>query len=379
MIHELGHFVGVDHPCVDCGWSIMAATSGFSDLEQPAPVDRSAVSALYPGVPGGLGYGCDNANDCVAAPFCATVGDLSYCTQSCGNCPTGYACESISGEGDICVFSSGSLAPPVGRGETCNPTPCEEGLECLQFQQDTTEGECVAFCTPSASTNPECNEYEDCLSVTQDDSLGACIPLYGDVVVGGVCNFEEILCQRGGLCLIATEGATEGECYAECNPEATTNPSCGENDECFSVSSTDPTFGACLLAYGDVEPGEVCGDDARMCLRGSTCLLVEEGADLGVCFSDCDTASGGCPGGYVCDEDLVLGGLCKAESCNDDESVCDDGYTCTYTSASRYACATGVEPGGGCSCDAQAPNQSAQSMWAGLLLLGLVQIRRSRK
>jgi|GEM_PF-638608 len=301
LIHELGHFVGVDHPCVDCGWSIMAARSSLVDLETPAPVDRSAISALYPGVTGGMGYGCDNNNDCDAAPLCATVGALSYCTQTCGNCPDGFACQNIAGEGNICVFSEGSLAPPVGRGETCNPTPCEEGLECLQFQENTTEGECVAFCTPNAASNPECvAAYEDCFSITQDDSVGACIPVYGDVETGGTCT-DDALCQRGNLCLLNAEGSADGTCYAECNPQDATHPTCGANDECVSVSEMDATLGVCVLSYGDVEDGGDCGaDETQLCQRGSICLLVEEGADSGICFGECDTQAGGCGDNQQC-------------------------------------------------------------------------------
>jgi MYXO-CTERM domain-containing protein len=66
------------------------------------------------------------------------------------------------------------------------------------------------------------------------------------------------------------------------------------------------------------------------------------------------------------------------ESCRDDESICDDGFTCEYSPAQRYVCARGVA-GGICNC-ASTGGQGA-APWSGVAVVGVVGglLRRRRR
>jgi len=487
VMHELGHFVGVDHPCTACAWTIMSATSAY-ETEVPTSVDQAAMGALYPGTPGGLGYGCSNDNDCDAAPICATVGDLSYCTQSCGTCPDGFTCSEVSGEGDVCVFAGGALAPPAEIGATCT-SACVDGATCIVVEQNATTGICFENCNPNASTCP--NNYE-CFEVTGGG--GVCVQTGGDQQEGDFCN-ENALCADGLMCVGG--GDDPYTCHREC-PEPWAEEGCPTNQLCVGLSDGQGNpldYGACFemgdtpeggscespldcrsgticlqettnnyVCYATCDPAAGdCADDRQECvgLQGvsfgvcdplSTALATEpdpgpgggepspgpggepepepgegecrtsrgnydcptgegcvgsggvgvcepgaegetglgglcsSGADCnsglchnGVCTRPCD--DDGCEAGYTCDEETIPGGLCKADSCGDDESICADGWTCTYTDANRYACARGV-PQTICSC-VIGDSDTSPPQWglalAGLLGFALVGRRRRRR
>ncbi|MFZ9889740.1 MAG: MYXO-CTERM sorting domain-containing protein, partial [Myxococcota bacterium] len=80
----------------------------------------------------------------------------------------------------------------------------------------------------------------------------------------------------------------------------------------------------------------------------------------------------------------IPGGLCKADSCRDDDSICGEGFSCVYSSKQRYVCAKGVADGGFCSCTAVSPGDAEGGEPAlALALLGvlggtLAQRRRRR-
>ena len=52
----------------------------------------NGLRALYPGVGGGIGYGCDSQSDCNAGYSCITFNNASFCSNLCGgdsDCPDG--------------------------------------------------------------------------------------------------------------------------------------------------------------------------------------------------------------------------------------------------------------------------------------------------
>ncbi|MFZ9889320.1 MAG: hypothetical protein ACO3JL_17645, partial [Myxococcota bacterium] len=111
LLHELGHWVGLDHPCQACAWSAMSA-SAYTEPDYPLAVDAAAVSALYPGSPGGIGYGCSTNAQCNSPYSCTLVDEVRYCTQTCnGTCPEGFICDDVGGT-DYCIYDAGPLARP---------------------------------------------------------------------------------------------------------------------------------------------------------------------------------------------------------------------------------------------------------------------------
>lgn len=479
LLHELGHFVGLGHPCQACGWTVMSAQSAV-EIESPTNIDRSAVSALYPGQPGGLGYGCDGPQDCSSAPVCATVGDLSYCTQTCGTCPEGFECDSVDGQ-DLCVFAGGALATPAGLGEDCLQRQCESDLICVGGGQDF---QCLQGCSNAA--NCPGNTYE-CLPL--QNGGGVCVETSGEAQVGELCS-ETSLCAANLFCILETE--TSGICRTECNPA--NGSGCAANESCFelqngagacfpvgetgeggvcespldcapgrvcltdsadgtahcyqrcdqgfectddrqtcqalngSLSYCDPLIttltqpepepgvnepdpgpgnpnepegvpiGTCRLSRGnyDCPNGEGCvddgdGDDIGVCEPGAegslaTGQLCDSSSDCsggichnGVCTRPCDFD---CPDGSICDDEAIPGGLCKAQSCNDDPSICADGWGCEYSSANRYVCTTDAEPSLFCECTGTGGDADAGGPQAALALLaglGLLVARRRRR
>ena len=131
FVHEMGHFVGLDHPCTQCDWAVMSAQA-YTEPEAPLLDDQNGLRALYPGVGGGIGYGCDSQSDCNAGYSCITFNNASFCSNLCGgdsDCPDGYECADVDGQ-NYCTFATGSLAAVVGEGKNCYQRRCEEGLVC---------------------------------------------------------------------------------------------------------------------------------------------------------------------------------------------------------------------------------------------------------
>ena len=478
VLHELGHFIGLGHPCTLCSWSAMSAQSGY-DPEFPLGVDQASVTALYPGKPGGIGYGCNNSNECNDGLQCITNDSLSYCSQSCGNCPDGFECEAVAG-GNFCVFSAGELAGAVGAGESCTQRPCEENLICVGGGGDYV---CAETCTPNGantcSNNFQCFPLQGgggaCFDITQagvgqfcdggnvvceagstcvaesaqggycrrdcdpDSGNGCfpdeqCIPLqdqsgnvvsgacfpYGTTQEGGSC-VGPTDCARGHVCLRESSFSNAGRCFLRCDGEfacVDSRQQCIQLDAELSycnpvsgdLSPADPDAGptpgtdsgqpeplpegGCRMSRGnyDCPSGQGCvdadGDGVGICeagAEGETGIggLCGEGSDCnggichnGVCTRPCDAGSG-CLAGYTCDDTEIPGGLCKADSCRENEGICADGYTCEYSSAKRYVCAAGVSNTCACSSSSESTD-SAPFAAFGLLGIGAMLFRRRR-
>lgn len=263
LVHELGHFVGLGHPCIDCNWANMAATAAYQP-DFPLFDDQEGLRALYPGQPGGIGYGCGNNSECDSG-LCAQVGDLSYCSQTCGTCPTGFECNADN----VCAFSSGSAAGAVGEGESCAQRPCEDGLLCAGDGSNYT---CYRECT----TDAQCSATQECFAL--QGGGGVCVDTSGEAQRGERCSGSN-LCASGLICIGDETNAT---CRGECDADT----DCFANESCFPLQNGG---GACFPA-GNVQEGGVC-NGVLDCARGHLCVNEPTGGS--VCYRRCDA-------GYQC-------------------------------------------------------------------------------
>lgn len=273
LLHELGHFIGLGHPCSLCSWSVMSAQSGY-DPEYPLGVDQAALTALYPGEPGGLGYGCSGNGDCNQGLDCITANNLSYCSQSCGTCPEGFECTAANG-GNYCTFSAGELAGAVGEGESCAQRPCVEGLLCVGGGGEYT---CSAPCDPNGANT--CSNGYSCFEL--QGGGGACFNI-AEAQAGQFCDNATVVCASGLSCVAETP--TAGYCRRDCDPNNGTG--CVANEQCLPlVDQNNNVVGGACFPYGNVQEGGSCSGPTD-CARGNVCLI--DGANNAAhCYLRCD-------------------------------------------------------------------------------------------
>ncbi|MEC9464424.1 MAG: hypothetical protein VX834_01475 [Myxococcota bacterium] len=279
ILHEMGHALGLGHPCLTtysgCSNScnaVMAATGG--DYTTPQQDDINAVCSLYPGTPGGLGQACNSNSDCSSGP-CITHEGVSYCSQYCGDCPTGYECSAVSGQSqNVCVRQG---AP--GIGEECTST-CVEGAICLG-NPDGDGGTCFRECNPNASTTG-CVGLETCVAFSDSgggaQSGGFCVEVAGP---GGDCEETNGYCVDGYVCIGTGNGA---ECLQTCDPN---NPNCPAGYGCAELSDGS---GACF-ERGTGQEGDQC-QSMTDCSEGLVCV---GGILVATCYYECDLQNPSCP------------------------------------------------------------------------------------
>jgi hypothetical protein len=394
VLHEMGHSVGLDHPCLagytGCGTgscvAVMAASGG--DYTTPQQDDVNGVCALYPGTPGGLGSACSSPSQCNQGFSCITHQGFSYCSQACGSCPTGYSCQAVSG-GNYCVRRS-----VPGVGEPCT-AQCADGAICMSSESGSG-GTCYASCNPNLNN---CTGGYRCVAL--QGGGGACFPP-GGKQLGEVCS-DPTECASGLICIgdqnvahceracdpsqpgscgsgymcadigggegFCIEAASEGQsctdrycfdgltcvgdgtnytCHRVCNPDVAN--SCGETQTCFELSDGS---GACF-PRGDGQPGDACFDVSD-CAQENLCVSTQTGG--GQCMRLCDPSNPFCPFdgqrciGLVGSTDGVCdpptGGSC---TCNTGAG-CQSNCVCDPECGSSCACDTTASCSPGCPCD----------------------------
>ena len=327
LMHEMGHCIGLGHPCDSCDWSIMAARSGEFQPEELLEDDINAVRALYPGEPGALGDLCLLNADCRSGS-CITVNDIRYCTQSCdrSDCPEGFICETFW-DMKGCTFAAGPGASCVGHLEDCEDRCCEEDLICAF---DGEETRCLKRCWGTGSLN--CEEDEMCKDIkvlNYDDEYdedyghytkngGVCLPK-GFGVRGESCRSaascgEELVCLK-------EEGATFGVCVGLCEPDG-----CFPDEVCTEVEGGDEV---CMLR-DDSEDGDECRFDYEckpglLCENGYCTILVKNYEDNDDDDND-DNSDAGDDAGDDADDAGASGDVGGDETPDDDES--ESGCNC---------------------------------------------------
>lgn len=204
LVHELGHFIGLGHPCPLCSWSVMSAQAGY-DVDAPVLDDFDAARALYPGtLAGQMGTRCESKRDCEAGLKCISQNQDHYCSKECtaSSCPNGYACDTSDGEG-VCRFAIGRLAGAVGLHERCETRRCDDGLQCIETF--TNKNFCVKTCTAKS----ECAPKEECV-MFPDGGAGVCLIAAG---LNQACG-EFTTCDDKLVCVGKND--TEGVCKTEC-------------------------------------------------------------------------------------------------------------------------------------------------------------------
>jgi serine protease len=199
---------------------------------------------------------------------------------------------------DLAVAAAAGTEVSTQPGDSCAGTAfCSPGQTCAPLNSES-------ICQTSCDVDGDCGANQSCASLT-----------------GG-----------GGVCVNAGEGEGEegeGEAPAgECDPRRG-NLDCDAGDHC----EEDDGVTSCERGEGDVGVGGLCDLDDD-CSTGL--------CDRGVCTVTCDGEA--CRDGYSCsdeDDSGVPGGLCRADSCLEDPSICEDAFDCSYSSDSRYVCAAG--------------------------------------
>ena len=224
-----------------------------------------------------------------------SVDDVKALLKSNGDTCSG--CQGKPGlRADLAVAAAAGTTVTTNPGDSCAGTGfCSAGQVC-----ENQNG--AAVCLRSCSTDGDCGGTDRCAAMP--DGERACI---------------------GG----GTVGEGEGEVVVGDCDDRRGNLDCDSGFHC----AVSDGVGSCVEGEGDVGVGGLC-DVNSDCSTGL--------CDRGVCTVTCDGDR--CRSGYSCleEEDSgVPGGLCVADSCKDDETLCSAGFECSFSSDSRYVCAVG--------------------------------------
>ncbi len=331
-VHEIGHALGLDHPCENCTVDAVMTPSyvgyPFRYLRQD---DTDGICGIYPGQRGGLGWGCTRNSDCTSG-LCITDRNSQYCSQACGNCPVGYECEQSGGR-NVCLRAD-ALADAAGRGEICVGRPCEEGLLCLG---DENDARCYQSCERG---DPPCPQGTTCRTFEgQNNSrMSLCID-GGDVQEGEPCD-SYYACAEGLECAPTGRGWT-------CSRTCARDSDCGTEQECAEVTRPGVDTIRICLDRRFARLGEVCED--KPCEDGTTCIYYD---GTRRCFQNCQTRAD-CSGGLDCQPTRDGGGVCApyvGASCIDDLD-CPTGQICEADECSPFDPGQPQGPEGRCADD----------------------------
>ncbi len=256
LTHELGHFVGLGHPCPSCDWSIMSAQAGFN-VQYPEFDDMQGLRVLYPASTSSaqMGMACNVSGECQSGLACvaqtSTQGVSHFCAQACtGGCSAGYVCDRSDG---YCKFPIGTLGGAAGKGDNCAERPCGDDLLCVGT------GGSAYSCFASCANDSACGTGESCAPL--QDGGGACMHL---AKLSEKCD-DVTPCASHLLCV--RDSAGKGQCYQGCKPDI--SGQCPIGVACVSVGAglgacgAKPTIGHQPSTASNVEPGAVAdGEDA---------------------------------------------------------------------------------------------------------------------
>jgi len=352
-IHEIGHFFGVQHSCLD--WSeynendpaTMAPYVDYYGLGDTLNADDElAACFLYPDqsyYAGNKGlYKCASVSDCPRIVTHNSKGEEVYDYENFNNgrlsCAGGY-CIGLYGsqpgttlQGVICqndVACKGGICTDIGDGkprctEECSLANdlCPSGYHCETMggqdicvtgskaggigsrcsnSDDCVEGKCdtwpdgVRSCRIMCRSDKECPDGEYCWF---KGSYGGCFPEV-EVVLMGTGEY----CTAGDQC--ESGKCVFGDDGMRCRVVCTDSDKCGEGFVCDEQSST------CLPGQEPVEPTLEVGDECSLpsLCRTGLCL---QGSDGKRCREACGT-SANCADGWYCETELSAGACLPGE------------------------------------------------------------------
>ena len=316
--HEIGHFLGLDHPGDIAGATMYYSTVGNATSSRTLHQDDiNGICYLYPNDPGVLGSPCSYSNDCDSR-MCISDTSGYFCSKTCtpqgSECPVGFHCASYSSSstGYACMLGSFKAE----EGESCIDASCETGLMCVGDGQGYAI--CLRECRPSRNGS-DCRTGETCLEMGDDDQ-GVCL---GESDEGGPCG-ESARCKEPLICMASS--ATGGTCYRECDPDI--NNSCGRGFVCEDVFSTE-IKGLCYPAVGLDQSCE-----SSRCENNLVCIPDADGNGNNLCRKRCTPTDSNpdCPDGLFCVRLQGLEGYCtegtqrEGEGCS--TAYCEEGLLC---------------------------------------------------
>lgn len=227
LVHELGHFFGLDHPCLFCGTSIMSARAGY-DLDFPVFDDVEGLRALYPDQSIGLfGSACVHDQECANGFTCIDDGQNNYCSRPCtydADCAMGAICENHDSK-KMCEFIDGEAAMGRREGDNCVRVPCIEPLVCAG------PGDPNYYCFLPCGENQACRSGQECITLPEGTSI--CV---GIKQKGERCSHNE-LCEKDLFCVF--ESPHSGYCRAGCVASDTSSTGCESHEICQRIEGTE--------------------------------------------------------------------------------------------------------------------------------------------
>lgn len=337
ILHEVGHFFGLDHSQDPA--AVMYPSNNKVLQRMPAPDDVEGICALYPnGAPlphaPERGRGSPVGAPCLDHSACASrlcVSDpayeQSYCSSLCsrgveGECPAGFPC-TRAGNRAYCL----------------KPEPVDELCDQCNLHEHCASGLCVRvpfrnggapFCTkpcdPTPGRTDQCPSGYQCeITQQQTTQIAVCVPVVGVCAPRGKGGhlepcFGNGSCKPGHGCFEYWPGVTF--CYALCDARAA-GQSCGtERSVCTSVPGRTNTA-AC---YEIARAGEPCLPE--QCDGRSICAFDEaQGMDSALCYAVCPSGlSQACPANHECFEAGLAAPVCvpmegflgQGETCRSD-------------------------------------------------------------
>lgn len=219
LVHELGHFFGLDHPCQLCSTSIMSARAGY-DLTYPVLDDIAGVRALYPdGSSGNFGDSCTSNLDC-GERVCVNDKVNRYCSNDCEKnteCPNGTACTEIESE-QVCAFVDPGSSLGKNAGDSCSKRPCREPMICAGASEESF------YCYEPCFADADCKEGDMCIRLDAKDAICVTIRARGEK-----CNQRD-LCDTNLYCIFDT--LHSGTCRSPCEPTLNADSGCEDGEVC---------------------------------------------------------------------------------------------------------------------------------------------------